>query len=249
MKRAQQIEAALGRTPQGAGYLAQPRMQSVGFEPPKATEGGAAKTPFDPQGLLPKKGGTKPLDPRMLDEGSFVSAMGRMQNMGPGWSAFAHGAYAGKDQGAPAMLPNAIVAPPAEPVKSKGGKLVVRPGEAVAIDEAGRAIDARGKKLGYLNQPAVVTPYGDMPLRTGERRYTDVIMGHEPGALEQTDPFAASALEQRYGKHLRKSDVDQYGMPNMKFPKGYFKGKSEDERKDIISGVRALATLSRGMRT
>ena len=250
LRRVQQLEAEASAPyppspayPTSRGYL-----QTIGYE----------KTPFDPNGVMDKPKESRPFDPRdAATAGGMQNALGYFQRSGdPMQQAFAKGAFIGMDKanlGSRGVLP-VPSGPIAEPVTpNKRGVIMAAPGEPVAVNERGESLDIKGKKIpkkaGYLAQPALITPAGDIPLRTGERRYSDVIMGHKPGELEQTDPFAVQALEQRYGEHYRQSDVDRYGMPNLKFPDGYFKGKSKEEIDDIKSGVKALAALQRGTKT
>lgn len=217
---------------------------------------GYEKTPFDPKGILDKKDTTSfdPNDPSI--GGGMQRAMGAFQRSGdPRQQAFSRGflaAEGGLDVGSHVKpIPSGPIAAQPEPAKkNKRGKAVIsaKPGEPVAVNERGEAIDIKGKNLGYLNAPAQITPAGDIPLRTAERTPNDIIMGQKPGSLEQTDPFAVTSLEQKYGKHYHASDVDRYGIPNLKFPEGYFKGKTKAEKEDILNGVKALAALQRGTR-
>lgn len=112
--------------------------------------------------------------------------------------------------------------------KNDPRKLRVKPGQAIGVDENGQSVDIRGKKLGYLNQPAMVTPYGDVPIRTGERNAGDI-------AEADRDPFAMSVIEKKYGKHL-----DEVEFNNGKFPPGYFKGMKPEEKENIQKGVQLL---------
>lgn len=241
--KAKQIEADLGYTP--TGYL-----QTVGFE----------KTPGDPHGLL-DKAEPEQYDPNNANQGGGVQrAMGTFQRSNDQLQrAFAQGfmRQEGGLQAKSNLIPNApSTAPTPAPVaKNKRGQVII-PAGTLGMSESGQTVDHKGRKLGYLQTPTVAAPGGgSIPLRTGERRYNDVLMAPlaKPGKkqhtyLEQTDPFVGTALEQKYGKHLRQSDVDQYGMPNLKFSDGYFKGKSKAEREDILNGVKALAEYQRGMR-
>lgn len=118
-------------------------------------------------------------------------------------------------------IPNAEVATQPAPVRNKRGKVVIKgaPGEAVGITESGQPIDTKGRKLGYLKQPALVTPYGDVAIRTTEKNKGDV-------SLDDQDEFAAITLEQMYGPHLKELESN-----NGKFPPGYFKVEYDAAKK------------------
>jgi hypothetical protein len=151
------------------------------------------------------------------------------------------------------LLPNAPVDQPVEakPQTDKRGRaMIALPKGAVGIDETGQAVDKKGKRLGYLNHPAMVTPTGDTPLRGADRRPSDIIITKDAG-LADRDMFGAQHLQKTFGKHLKamQENRDENGMPTDKFPADYFKGMSKDEREKIIYGVRALQMLDQGVRT
>lgn len=212
-------------------------------EPPKGKKSkggylkvGYEKTPYDPRGLM-NKPESKSFDPRdMMAGGGMQSALGTFQRSGDlGQRAFAKGALLGMDDKFLRGYIRKPYVPIVEPKKTTKGKSVIsaKPGEPIGIDENGQAVDIRGKKLGYLNAPAVATLYGNTPLRTGERKPGDVF-------AEQRDPFARSALEQKYKKHLEEVEFN-----NGKFPAGYFKKMSAEEKSDIQKGVQALQAIRR----
>jgi hypothetical protein len=148
------------------------------------------------------------------------------------------------------LLPNAPVPPPVVP--GKPGVIMARPGEAVGIDESGRSIDIRGKQVANTSVPYVVTPYGDVPMRTGELRASDItsnpIQAYRYGS---NNAFIEQALEAEFGEHLKamEDNRDENGMPTDEFPADYFKGKSKREQQYIEWGVEALRKLRRGTRT
>jgi hypothetical protein len=150
------------------------------------------------------------------------------------------------------LLPNAPVAQPVEakPQTDKRGRAMIKlPKGAVGIDETGQAVDKKGKRLGYLDQTALVTPTGAAPpLRGANRRPDDIIITKDAG-LADNDAFGAAHLQKTYGKHLKamQENRDADGMPTDKFPEGYFKGMSSKERENIIYGVRALQKLEKGV--
>lgn len=231
-KKAQEIETALGHAP--VGYLEQ---QNVGYE----------KTPYDPRGLTDKPE-PKRYDPRS-PAGSALAMLGSMKKYDPKIAeGIVRGMQKAKVQEGVKPIPNAPVPAQPEPVtptKGKRGRVVIpmgKPGEPVGVAEDGQAIDSRGRKLGYLNQgPALVTPYGDVPLSNPVRTPTGI-------NVQPKDEFDAFWLEDHFGKHLKamQDNRDANGMPTDQFPPGYFQGMSKKERENIIKGVDALRKFQKG---
>lgn len=154
-----------------------------------------------------------------------------------------------------ALIPNAQVPDPlAPPVEGKtikkNGKTIIelKPGEAVAMTEQGMPLDAKGKPLGYLKRATLVTPGGDMPMRTGVERAGDVLAN--PGGAykfqQQGDTATPQMMEQLYGPHLNavENNRDASGNPTDQFPPGYFHGMAPGDVENIKQG----ATLLRMMR-
>lgn len=224
---AKELEADLGHAPVGTGYL------NAGYE----------KTPYDPKGLI-NKPESQSYDPR-TPVGSYLNGIGILQRspnkvdqqMG---RALAEGLdYPDRLRKGEVdtLIPNAPSPTPvqAAPPKKSGKKYLIslpKTGPA-GYDESGQAVDINGRKLGYLNQPAIVTPYGDVPMRTGQRTPNDVL-------LDQRDPFARSVIEQKFGKHLKELEFN-----NGKFPPGYFKKMTAEEKAGIQKGVQALQAIRR----
>jgi hypothetical protein len=158
------------------------------------------------------------------------------------------------EDGSPAYSPgktwNQFYNDPKNDPRKRGRAMIKLPKGAVGIDETGQAVDKKGKRLGYLNHPAMVTPTGDTPLRGADRRPSDIIITKDAG-LADRDMFGAQHLQKTFGKHLKamQENRDENGMPTDKFPADYFKGMSKDEREKIIYGVRALQMLDQGVRT
>lgn len=216
IKKYNELENELDHIP--SSYL-----KTVGYE----------KTPYDPRGLM-NKPEAKSYDPAdMMTGGGMQNALGTFQRSGdPRQQAFAKGALLGMDD---KFMKGYIQRPytptkQVEPKKNKRGAIVldVKPGQPIGVAEDGQAVDIRGRKLGYLNQAAVVTPYGDVPIRTSERNIGDV-------AEADRDRFARSSVEQRYGKHLNEVEFN-----GGKFPPGYFKGMKPEEKENIQKGVQLL---------
>jgi len=172
------------------------------------------------------------------------------------WAVFKNAALLGaaeeaRRQKGTQLLPNAPVPAPVEAKPAKGG-VIPLPKGAVGIDETGQAVDKKGKRLGYLAQPAMVTPYGDVPMRTSDRRPNDLLITKdEGGTLQDDDALGTYHLQQMYGKHLNevRENRGADGLPTDKFPEGYFKGMTKKERENIIHGVQALRALEAGTRT
>lgn len=170
------------------------------------------------------------------------------------WQVFKNAAILGaaeesRRQKGMQLLPAAPVPEPVAAAPRKGG-VIPLPKGAVGVDETGQAVDKKGKRLGYLAQPAMVTPYGDMPMRTAKRRPNDILITKDGGLLDD-DAFGTFHLQQMYGKHLKemRENRDAQGMPTDKFPEGYFKGMTKKQRENIIHGVEALRALEAGTRT
>jgi hypothetical protein len=118
---------------------------------------------------------------------------------------------------------------------------------AVGFNKRGEAVTVRGKNLGYLGEPALVTPRGEIPMRSGERRKSDILFDKD-GNLMDKDKFGADALQQIYGDDLKvmQENRDENGMPTDKFPRGYLDHLQPEQRENILKGVRALQKLERG---
>lgn len=103
------------------------------------------------------------------------------------------------------------------------------------IDEMGRAVGPRGKKLGYLQQqdPNVRRDLGAAPS-----------IGH---LYKFGGAKGAAAIEERFAPHLQAMFYDPE-KGDMRFPDGYFDGMSKKERAEILTGVDAMRRLERGRR-
>ena len=172
--------------------------------------------------------------------------------------------YSGERSGAPQIMPNAapiktgaapigmtesgmpIYADADAGVPAPKGRTIIKiaPGAAAGINERGQSVGARGKNLGYLGQPALVTPRGDAPMRTGQRGFGDIVMSKDKG-LASPDAFGASGLQQMYGKHAQAmvDNRDANGMPTDQFPAGHFQGMAPEEIENITRGVKALRAI------
>lgn len=254
-QRVNQIDEDLGR----AGYLAHSSQANVGFE----------KTPYDPRGVI-NKPDTRYYNPKAPGAG-FLAGIGMMQRSGDpiaqrvakGFLAGGVGKVLGKQgayvppQAGQSVDPKrendakSMVAPsaPATP-RAKPGKLQLKKGEAVGIDETGESVDRKGKKMGYLTSPAA--PMGTvngMPLRDTARRQKDILISSDKGTLMDQDVFGANALKQLYEPHL-KAMQDHFGDTGREeFPPGYFKGMSPEQQRNIELGVKALRAMERGQPT
>jgi hypothetical protein len=138
------------------------------------------------------------------------------------------------------QFPVVPAAPPVEVSKKtdKRGRAMIPMGPgAVAVNERGESLDARGKNLGYLQSG---------PARTGAMTPADVHQNMEQ-ALRYGNQDAPRLLHQLYGEHLKEmlENRDAQGMPTDKFPAGYFKGMSPEQKKNIIEGVRLLREIDR----
>jgi hypothetical protein len=119
------------------------------------------------------------------------------------------------------LLPNAPVqaGPPidtSKPIVKKGAPMILKleAGAPVATDEQGRALDKKGKKLGYLAA-------GDPNMRTLEINRNDVSPGFNPVARSK---FGAGVLADLRVEGLKKyqQEYDDYVFNGYKWPKGYF---------------------------
>lgn len=134
-------------------------------------------------------------------------------------------------------IPNAQAPAPIATKKNKRGQTVIPIDDLNApmgFAEDGQAVNARGKKLGYLQDPNI---------RTLERRPTDVSLG----AKDTHDAFATGVIQRKYADHLKAMQYDS-ASGNMKFPLGYLDGMSKRERQDVEAGVRALQQIEGGVR-
>jgi len=219
LRKAQELEDAIGPpVPLNAGYL------QAGYE----------KTPYDPKGLV-NKPEPKPYDSRFSPQ---MYGLGMMQRSNdPGQQAFAKGVIEGGAGDGPVTKTKMIESAPERPMKlvksgAKPAKYLQLPkGQAVGMNERGESVDAKGKKLGYLGQPALVTPYNETPMRNADRRAADVsVSRHERG-----NKFSGDSLMKDYGEHLKEFEANRG-----EFPKGYFDGMSKTKKQNIIDGVNEL---------
>lgn len=137
-----------------------------------------------------------------------------------------------------------IYAAPQPPMPLAGrhqNQILLPQGQPVGIDErTGQAIDARGKKMGYLDQEAMNPGMRYLDMRPGD------LSLDTPKEQIMRDPFARAQMDQMYGKHLHTKD-DNEG----KFPTGYLESlKHKDgtpytkqERKNIEQGVKVLREI------
>lgn len=231
-RKAQEIEDAIGP----------PRPMNVGY-----LQAGYEKTPYDPKGIENKK--AQSYDSSQGDgREQLMLSIGQMQRSGdPAQQAMARGILEGLNtkKTRPAEIPNAPQARAlmvTEAPAPKGRRVIQLPpaGQPAGQTESGVPVDARGRKLGYLDAgPALVTPYGTTPVRTGERKKTDVVVDKD-GALPSGDKFGADVMQRQYGADW--AAVKENGG---KYPPGYFDGMSAAKKKNIQDGVRALQLLER----
>lgn len=163
---------------------------------------------FDPQ-LNPNVAIAGQMAPRP-DEPSYIQTFKRG----------ALRAYDRRDATVP--IPNAPASAAGAPRTRGKAVFKARPGEAFGVSESGQDVDIKGRKIGYLASPAIVTPYGDVAARTADKQKADVAMGDQ-------DPFAADTLEQMYGPHLKELRSN-----NGKYPTGYFKTELESAKKNKL---------------
>ncbi len=138
-----------------------------------------------------------------------------------------------------------------EPQKmtNKRGQVIIPLGAgAVAMNERGESLNARGKNLGYLQSG---------PMRTGQQTQDDIARSliaidrngrPEMGmALRTGDPNAMKLLYKTYEPHLKAMQENRNadGTPTDKFPEGYFKGMTKEQRKEIEAGVKILRDVDR----
>lgn len=230
LRKAQEIEDAIGPPTQARSTLAGGYL-TAGYE----------KTPYDPKGLIDKP------DSKSFngDTSPGMRGLGMLQRSGdPGLQAFGRGMIDGGSGSLPSQKIKPLETAPAAPMRlvkkneptgtgKKGSpRKLVLPAGAVGTNERGESVTARGRKLGYLAQPELVTPYGgSQQLRTGERNRNDVSVSRHEGS----DKFTGDALMQRFGEHLK-----EYEDNGGEFPRGYFDGMSKQRRADIIDAVREL---------
>lgn len=260
IRKAQEMEDAIGpaRPIAGAGYLQAPPTGRAGYE----------KTPYDPKGLMNKP------DPKLVEMTPMGKTVGNLQRSGdPYAGAFARGMTQTSSPGrkgtkliptAPPIQgdPNAPVATgdvvgqtergapihasekPAAPAKQKGKKTIIKldPNAAVGSNEKGESVTARGTNLGYLGGSSIVTPKGSVPMRTGDRRPSDIVLTEDMGMMDK-DKFSADMLRKMYGEDFK--EVQENGM---KYPTGYFDGKTAKQKENIMAGVRALQLLEHGQK-
>lgn len=246
-RKAQEIEAALGHAPSTASYLGNGDA-SVGSGPlPKpGTKYAPGQSPAE---LAAAEYQTTKAAPEQAKSAGQVMAN----------SARKSAALASKKAQYLQPVPNAPVAQPTAP--QKGKKVLSAPaGQAIGVNERGESIDARGRSLGYLQQPELVTPYGNTPLQAPVR--TDAAIAPQPGIAyrfaQPNDTFAPAAFERLYGEHLKamENNRDANGMPTDKFPSDYFqalgkqRGKplSKNEIDAIKKGVEELRAMQNGTR-
>lgn len=142
-------------------------------------------------------------------------------------------------------MPNAPVQPAPEAKPSR--VIQVKPGEVT--DEAGYAVDKKGKRLGYLDQEAM-----NPGTRYLDRRPSDLNLDATAGNIIR-DKFFRDHIERTYGPHLRamQDNRDPDGRPTDKLPDGYFealgeeRGKpfSKDERENILKGMKKLKEVQK----
>lgn len=229
LRKAQEIEDAIGPPTQARSSLGY--LNNVGYE----------KTPYDPKGLVNKP------DSKSFngDASPGMRGLGMLQRSGdPGLQAFGRGMIDGGSGSLPSQktkpLENAPAAPmrlvkKGEPVgtgKKGAPRKIALPAGVVGTNERGESVTARGRKLGYLAQPELVTPYGGSEqLRTGERNRNDVSVSRHEGS----NKFTGDVLMQRFGAHLK-----EYEANRGEFPDGYFDGMSKTEKANIIDAVKEL---------
>lgn len=132
---------------------------------------------------------------------------------------------------------------PAKPAPKKGRVVIqVKPGDVT--DEAGYAVDKRGKRLGYIDQETSGTRYLD-------RRPQDLNLDQTAGNIIR-DSFARKQLEHQYGPHMKamEENRDERGMPTDKLPEGYINPATKrpfttEERKNIMSGIKKLREVQK----
>ncbi len=137
------------------------------------------------------------------------------------------------------LIPNAAPTPHAQaPQFDKRGRQVVQLGAGPAgATEGGQAVNAKGKKLGYL------TGDGDPNLHRGAGNAGPMQAYRFGGAK------GVEQLQSEYSKHLKamRENVNEKGEPTDKFPEGYFKGMSQAEKDKIRVGVEALRLMEKGV--
>lgn len=175
-------------------------------------------------------------DPRLqTPQANYAAAVGTLPSTG-GWLAFKRGAMGmypvPQVDAIPEPAPAARVPDATGPKTNKKGRVVLdlgKAGEPTGWSEDGQVVDRFGKKLGYTAQQ------GDV--RTADRQPGDF-------TLQDRDFDAVKRFEGIYGPHLQELE-DNSG----KFPAGYFKNMSAEEKQNIIKGVQALQQIKRGTRT
>lgn len=227
-----------------------------------------AKEPYDPRGLMPKS------EPKSVDMTPLGKAVGGLQRSGnPYLDAFAKGMTQTSAPGrkgtkliptAPPIQgnPNAPVSTgdvvgqtedgrpiyasdkPPSTAKQRGKKTVIKldPNAAVGSNEKGESVTARGRNLGYLGGSSIVTPKGSVPMRAGDRRPSDIVITGDMGMMDK-DKFSIDALRKMYGKDFKEVQENE-----MKYPAGYFNGKTDKQKENIKAGVRALQLLEHGQK-
>lgn len=207
--------------------------------------------------------------------GAILQANDAMRSRGKdtGWDDFSRGMMDGLTREPPVPIPNftpsngmngmnrepvamsesgqPIYEPDAPPPTDARGRQVLQiPADAQLTDEAGYAIDKRGKRALDGGKP-FYAEQDQEGARTADRRASDVMI-HDPrkSHVGDEDAFAIGVIQRQYGEHLQamEDNRDGNGVPTDKFPAGYFDGMSKDKRQNIEAGVRWLRAINKGPR-
>jgi len=134
------------------------------------------------------------------------------------------------------MTPQANAGPPidmSKPLVMRGGprKIALDAGQPVGYDEMGRAVDTKGKKLGYLQEAR--------PGRTLERNRGDVNQG-------ASDRFGMGKLADDYTKLEKqyKTEFEDFKANGYRWPSGYFDNVNDKDAKATKIAVQQMRDIS-----
>jgi hypothetical protein len=217
MRKAEELEAELGRTPPGYLRASTPTPAPL----PLASSGGTLMPVTDVPDDAPKAKKAK-----KLPKGVIAIPTDEQEPIGS------------TEDGRPIYI-----SPPAapEPKLRKAGKRVIISAPtamAVGTNEQGEATNIRGRNLGYMAQQNVPE------IQTTERRPSHVWTRDE--SLIHPDAFARQVLEQRFGKHLKAQEDNLDPRKPTAFPLGYFNSMQPYEQQEIEEGTARLRELKRG---
>lgn len=134
--------------------------------------------------------------------------------------------------------------PPMPMAGPRHNQIMIMPEDrAQVVDEAGRAVDRRGRPMGYLAQE----DQRGMQ-RAPVYRPSDIVLDNKRGGfLTQPNDFEIQSMRDMYGQHLKamQDNRGEGGRATDKFPAGYFQGMSKAQKANIEAGTKALMNIER----